>query len=99
MPNLKERVKEKGRAQGFKEDLNQQPPARPKPSSLDQMPGLDAAAKERIRNMIAKNRGMASKMAETSKQLAKEAQQSNPGDELFHLKEPSKEEMAQFGFD
>ena len=63
------------------------------------MPGIDAAAKERIRSMIAKNRGISAKMAEASTQLAKEAQNSKPKDELFNLKEPSKEDMAQFGLD
>ena len=63
------------------------------------MPGIDSAAKERIRNMIAKNRDMAAKMADASNKMAKEAQKSKPGEELFHLKGPSKEEMAQFGLD
>ena len=49
--------------------------------------------------MIAKNRDMAAKMADASTKMAKEAQKSKPGEELFHLKGPSKEEMAQFGLD
>ena len=35
------------------------------------MPGIDSAAKERIRSMIAKNRGISAKMAEQIRTLGK----------------------------